>query len=78
MKQGRSDSRKQTGQKPEPYSKGVNPGGTNNIGRPSSNHTMDGDIEGPLNRTSLLNGRTYQAPQVKSYTTRKGGSQGNY
>lgn len=75
MKQG-TGNRTMGDQKVEPNPRVVNSGGTNNIGRPHSNHATESGTFTP-NITPLYGGRGYEAPEVRS-TSNKSGSQGRY
>jgi hypothetical protein len=76
MKQGRSDSKGPSGQKVEPRSRAINPGGVDGLGQAKGNHTVNGDIRNP-NFTPIYAGRGYSAPGI-GVTTRPTGSQGKY
>lgn len=76
MRQGRADSSGPRGQKVEPRSTAVNPGGVANIGSAQGNHTTDNDGFKP-NITPVDAGRGYSAPPIGG-RCHKGGSQGKY
>lgn len=76
MKQGRASTSGPADRKVEPSSRAVNPGGTNNIGRPHSNHATDSGTFIP-HPTPLYAGRGYEAPSIGA-TTHNKGSQGKH
>lgn len=77
MKQGRSDSSGPAGRKAEPGSREVYPGGTNNIGRPHSNHATDSGTFRPQVTPLYSGDRGYSAPSIGKKFHGKG-SQGRY
>lgn len=76
MKQGRASSSGPRGQKVEPRSKAINPGGADRIGQPIGNHATDtGDFT--PKPTPLNAGRGFSSPGIGTRRHR-GGSQGSY
>lgn len=71
MKQGRASYDAVTGTKQEPVSKAVDPGAVGRLGN------MEVTPQGYVVASPLYEGRGLEAP-MKSQTTHKGGSQGEY
>ena len=77
MTQGRADRRGSAGQKVEPSSRVVNPGGTDRLGQAFGSHTQTGDIDHPNLTPLYSSNRGYRAPAIRN-TSSKSGSQGRY
>lgn len=73
--QGRASRSGPAGQKIEPRSQGINPGGVSQIGTSIGNHAERGDTN--YRGAAMDAGRGYHAPSIGS-KTHKGGSQGSY